>query len=188
MDREKDQGENNEAPQAKKKKMLVAWIAWVLFSIAMFALTGPSIIEAVKDSGILELMAEESEIQKDSGKRTVDACFVSYDGSFVLYSQKQKPLGGSVYHDCIESLLSGPDYTALSQGAVTFIAPKTSLIGLTFSNGVLYIDLSKEFLKSPDLEKAYRQIKLTATDFSRVKDVIILVEGSELPRKEDYPT
>lgn len=187
MDREKDQGETNEAPEAKKKKMLLAWIAWVLFSIAMVFITGPSILEAIKDSGVKELMAQESERKEDSGKRTVDACFVSYDGSFALYPQKQKPLGGSVYHDCMESLLSGPDYSALSQGAVTFIAPGTSLIGLTFSNGILYIDLSKEFLKSLDLEKAYQQIKITATDFSKVKDIVLLVEGKELPRKEDNP-
>jgi spore germination protein GerM len=188
MDREKDFEKTSGTPQVKKKKMLQAWIAWVVFSIAMAAITGPSIIEAVKVSGVMELIAKESAVKEDSNLRTVDACFVSYEGFYKLFPQKQPPLGGTVYHDCMESLLSGPDYAALAQGAITFIAPKTSLIGLTLSNGILYIDLSKEFLASPDLGKAYEQLRVTATDFNRVKDIVLLVEGKEYPSSEGNPT
>jgi hypothetical protein len=188
MDNEKKDEETKGSHQGKGKKLLVAWIVWLLFSIILVAITGPSIRDAVLDSGVMDLLGHRTAIVQDPSIRTVEACFYSYDGSYALFPQRQRTMGGTVYHDCIESLLSGPGYTALAQGAVTYIAPGTSLIGLTLSNGILYIDLSKDFLSSSDLKKAIRQITVTATDFSKVKDVLLLVEGKKLPSTAGSPT
>jgi spore germination protein GerM len=188
MDNEKKDGETNGSQQGKGKKLLVAWIVWLLFSIILVAITGPSIRSAVLESGVMDLIKQRAPSGQDASIRIVEACFYSSDGSYSLFSQKQRTMGGTIYHDCIESLLSGPDYNALAQGAVTYIASGTSLVGLTLSNGILYIDLSKDFLASVDLKKALRQITVTSTDFSKIKDVVVLVEGKELPSTAGSPT
>jgi spore germination protein GerM len=188
MDNEKKDGETNGSQQGKGKKLLVAWIVWLLFSIILIAITGPSIRRAVLESGVMDLIEQKKPKDQDSSLKIVEACFYAYDGSYALFAQKQRTFGGTVYHDCFENLLSGPDYYALASGAVTYIAPGTSLIGLTLSNGILYIDLSKDFLASLDLKRAFRQIIVTATNFSRIKDVVVLVEGQKLPNTEGNPT
>jgi hypothetical protein len=187
MDIEKKDGKTNGSHHGNAKKLLAAWIVWFLFSIILAAITGPSIRSAVLESGVLELIEQRAPLGQDSSIRIVEACFYSSDGSYALFSQKQRTMGGTIYHDCIESLLSGPDYNALSQGAATYISPETSLIGLTLSKGILYIDLSKDFLASSDLGKAVKQITVTATDFAKIKDVVVLVEEKELPRSEGSP-
>jgi hypothetical protein len=63
---------------------------------------------------------------------------------------------------------------------VSYIHPKTSLIGVTLSNKILFVDVSKDFLDSLDIEKATEQMKTTALAFSQVKDLVMLVEGVPL--------
>ncbi|WP_320130012.1 GerMN domain-containing protein [uncultured Sphaerochaeta sp.] len=186
MNREKEQDKTAPSPKNNKNKLLIGWVSWLVFSILLVAITSPSILKSIEASGVLDLKAQSSVFVSSSAFRTVDACFVSYSGEFSLYKQKQKKLGGSVYHDCIESLLAGPDYNALAKGAITYIAPKTTLIGLTLSDGILFIDLSKEFLNSPDFAKAYKQLELTATDFSKVENIVLLVEGKEVTMQEGH--
>lgn len=91
--------------------------------------------------------------------------------------QEQAKQGGSAYHDTFESLLSGPKLQALKEGAISSIDSKTTLRGITLSNKVLYIDLSKHFLESKDIKRAYEQLRRTAKGFSQVKDIVLLIEG-----------
>jgi spore germination protein GerM len=89
-------------------------------------------------------------------------------------------MGGSRYHDSFEALLKGPTRDALNLGMVSYIHPKTSLIGITLSNKILFVSVSKEFLQSMDLEKATEQLKATALAFDQVKDLVVLVENKPL--------
>lgn len=89
-------------------------------------------------------------------------------------------MGGSRYHDSYEALLKGPTSEALRLGMVSYIHPKTSLVGVTLSNKILFVDVSKEFLQSKDIAKATEQLTATALAFDQVKDLVILVEGELL--------
>lgn len=157
--------------------MAKGWIAWFAFTLVVILVAGPAIRQSVEESGVLELLSQSAHREEDREVRTVEVCFSSFDGTFSLYGQTQPKLGGSAYHDCFESLLAGPDEQAVAGGAVTYIASGTSLIGLSLSEGILFVDLSARFLESPDLQKASRQLELTAKGFDRVRDLVILVEG-----------
>ncbi|NLZ67493.1 MAG: GerMN domain-containing protein, partial [Spirochaetales bacterium] len=82
------------------------------------------------------------------------------------------------YHDTIEGLLLGPSQEILAQHAITYIAKETKLLGLTYSKGIVYVDLSKEF--NDEDEKAVNQIEGTLKNFSEVKKVVILKDSSAI--------
>jgi spore germination protein GerM len=168
-------------------KIAKGWLAWVVFTVVVAIVTGPAIKRSIAESGVAELIAQASESAGPSDMREVQVCFASFDGTFSLYTQTQKKLGGSAYHDCFECLLAGPDEQALEQGAITYIAPGTSLKGLTISEGILFVDLSDRFLESSDLSAASRQLELTAKGFDRIRDIVILVEGKEFSLPEGSP-
>ena len=153
-----------------------------MFSLLVVAFGFPIVKESIKESGVLSLLQNAETDKTNSEKRTVVVCFSTYASGYQLFSQQQMRFGGSAYHDTFENLLSGPGHEALSQGAVSYIHPDTRLRGITLSNGILYIDVTKEFLQSPDLNKAKEQLKRTSTAFSRVKDMVLLIEKEEQSR------
>ncbi len=112
--------------------------------------------------------------------RTVQVAFIAASGEKQLVSLQTKRMGGSRYHDSYEALLKGPTSEALRLGMVSYIHPKTSLVGVTLSNKILFVDVSKEFLQSKDIAKATEQLTATALAFDQVKDLVILVEGELL--------
>ncbi len=83
-----------------------------------------------------------------------------------------------------EALLSGVPLTALKDGAITYIASGTKLLGLTRSSNIIYLNLSKEFLASSEMELAYRQLKETASLLG-AKDIVVLIEGAQVELQPD---
>lgn len=178
MESPKDTSESQHN-QHGTKRILFAWGVWFLFSLIVVVFSFPIIKESIHKSGVLALLQDMETVHSNREMRTVDVCFSTYSSGYQLFPQQQMRLGGSVYHDTFESLLAGPDQQALSKGAVSYIHPETRLIGITLSNGILYVDVTKEFLQSPYQDKAKEQLRKTATSFSRIKDMILLIENEE---------
>nr|WP_319473181.1 GerMN domain-containing protein [uncultured Sphaerochaeta sp.] len=156
-------------------------LAWILFTLGVFALGYPRVRQAVVSSGVLQYARqEENSPVLSSQVRTVQVAFITASGEQQLVSLQTKRRGGSRYHDSFEALLKGPTREALSSGLVSYINPGTSLIGVTLSNKILFVDVSKDFLDSLDIEKAKEQMKTTALTSNQVKDLVILVEGEPL--------
>lgn len=156
-------------------------LAWLLFTLGVFVLGYPRVREAVVSSGVLQYARQgENSPLLSTQDRTVQVAFVTASGKQQLVSLQTERMGGSQYHDSYEALLKGPTREVLSLGLVSYIHPKTSLIGVTLSNKILFVDVSKDFLDSLDIEKATEQMKTTALAFSQVKDLVILVEGVPL--------
>ncbi|WP_320122626.1 GerMN domain-containing protein [uncultured Sphaerochaeta sp.] len=172
----------DEAPKPRRAiSPLFILLAWILFTLGVFALGYPRVRQAVVSSGVLQYarIGEDSPLPSTQ-VRTVQVSFITASGEQQLVSLQTKRLGGSQYHDSYEALLKGPTREVLSSGLVSYINPGTSLIGVTLSNKILFVDVSKDFLDSLDIVKATEQMKTTALAFSQVKDLVILVEGKPL--------
>jgi len=106
------------------------------------------------------------------------------DGSLTLNSYQTK-IDSSLYrHNKIERVLKGPTKEALSEGAINIFSVNTTLIGLTVSQQVAYINFSKEFLEKnqwdEDLTYRIKIINETLKSDNDIKKVIILVEKEVL--------
>ncbi|MDN5333015.1 MAG: hypothetical protein PWP59_277 [Sphaerochaeta sp.] len=174
--------EMDEAPKPRRSvRPLLILLAWILFTLVIFALGYPRVRQAVISSGVLQYanQGKNSTLLPDQ-VRSVQVAFITASGESQLISLKTQRMGGSRYHDSFEALLKGPTRDALNLGMVSYIHPKTSLIGITLSNKILFVSVSKEFLQSMDLEKATEQLKATALAFDQVKDLVVLVENKPL--------
>lgn len=166
--------------RAPKHPYLIAWLCWLIFSSLLVLACLPRIQKAIEQSGVREMLASRSVEQVASDTRQVNVSFVDSSLANKLYRQWQKRLGGDAAHDTLENLLGGPNVANVQLGAASFIAPGTRLIGCTLSNRILFVDLSKEFLDSLDLDKAVRQVEETMCAFESIDQVSILVEGTPL--------
>ncbi len=165
----------------KNHRPVVLFLIWLLFTVAVTALGYPRVRTSIEESGVLEVLKNSTaDQQTQTNLRTVEVVFVQYPLTYQTFSVQQPRLGGSVYHDTFEALLAGPSLEVLKTGAVSYLHPDTTLRGVTLSSSILYVDVSKEYLLSPDLEAARQQIRRTGLAFPRVKDVVILVEGKPL--------
>lgn len=157
--------------------MLTLFGIWLLFTSLVLAAGLPTVLRSIRQSGVLTLLNSAKQTQVSKSRKQVKVWFFLSDGSIGEFLQESADQGGSSYHESFESLLAGPTLAALKEGAVSYINPKTILRGITLSNKVLFIDLSRQFLESQDMKRAYEQLKRTGTDFSQVKDIVLLIEG-----------
>ena len=136
----------------KNHRPVVLFLIWLLFTVAVTALGYPRVRTSIEESGVLEVLKNSTaDQQTQTNLRKVEVVFVQYPLTYQTFSVQQPRLGGSAYHR-----------------------------GVTLSSSILYVDVSKEYLLSPDLEAARQQIRRTGLAFPRVKDVVILVEGKPL--------
>lgn len=161
-------------------RALSIFLIFILYTAIILIVAFPNVRQAVRESGVLEMItAPKTEVQRSSTLRSVRVVFSPKGTSFVPYTVEQQRLGSSLAHDTFEALLGGVPLQGLEEGAVTFISKNTKLLGLTLASNILYLDLSKEFLNSPNLKLAYRQIVETAEGLG-AKDVVLLIEGAQV--------
>ena len=83
--------------------------------------------------------------------------------------------------DSLRSLLAGPTAEEQRKGIMSLIPPNTRIISAQVRGTTAYISLSEDFMYNTYGVEGYaaqiREIVWTATEFSTVKDVQILIEG-----------
>jgi spore germination protein GerM len=88
--------------------------------------------------------------------------------------------------DALNVLLQGPTGEEQRRGLVSLIPSGTRILSATVRGSTAYISFSEEFQYNTYGVEGYaaqlRQIIWTATEFSNVRDVQILIEG----RRVDY--
>ena len=86
----------------------------------------------------------------------------------------------------INALLKGPTIEELNLGLLNLIPDKTRLLSAAIKNGVAYLSFSEEFQFNPMGVEGFaaqlQQIVYSATEFSTIQRVQILIEG----KKVDY--
>ena len=167
------------------RRTLALFGIWLLFTAIVLAIGLPIVLDSIRQSGVLTLLRTATDTEQTRGQQQARLWFYTSDGSIKEFKQNQVKRGGSAYHDTFESLLSGPKLQALKEGAISSIHHKTTLQGITLSSKVLYIDLSKHFLESQDLKKAYEQLRRTGKGFSQIKDIVLLIEGERAVLPDD---
>jgi hypothetical protein len=173
--------------------LLYAWLILIIALLVLGIVSLPRIVDSIEESRMLVLIRSHL-VQKaldkespDSNLRLVSLAFPipGADSSFTFEDFPVRVAGKRVYHETIESLLFGPSVAALARGAVSFIPIGTTLIGLSVSNQIAFVDLSDDFLVQTSFgesgaEGAIAQIKRTLRMFDGVRDIVILIDGSPL--------
>jgi spore germination protein GerM len=99
---------------------------------------------------------------------------------------RQIPVSDSPMVDSLQALLAGPNVEEQRRGLVSLIPRGVKILSATVRGSTAYISFSEEFQYNTYGVEGYaaqlRQIVWTATEFSTVKDVQILIEG----RRIDY--
>ncbi len=109
---------------------------------------------------------------------------IGEDGLISRHEVKRSiPISDSPLTDAINALLQGPSEGEIRSGMVSLIPRGTRLLGLVRKGNTAFIDLSEEFMYNHYGVEGYmaqlRQIVYTATSFSSVQDVQMLIEGSK---------
>ena len=117
-------------------------------------------------------------------------CFVAIDSDGPVVRkevtrsvEKDSPMG-----DALRMLLAGPSATEAKTGCRSLIPEGTRLLGASVKNGIATLNFSEEFqfnqFGAEGSLAQLMQVVYTATNFSTVKGVQILIEG----QKRDYLT
>ena len=99
---------------------------------------------------------------------------------------RRLPNSASPMLDSLNALLAGPTSEERGRGLATFIPANTRILSAQVRGNTAYINFSEDFQYNTYGVEGYagqlRQIVYTATEFSNVRDVQILIEG----RRIDY--
>ncbi|MDR0554006.1 MAG: GerMN domain-containing protein [Treponema sp.] len=112
---------------------------------------------------------------------------VDRDGDIVRTGVvRSLPASISPLRDVIETLLSGPTAEELQRGLTSLIPRETKLLNVVIRGNTAYINFNEDFQFNTFGVEGYlgqlRQVVWTATEFSAINDVQILIEG----RRVDY--
>lgn len=112
-------------------------------------------------------------------------CFVAIDsdGTVIRKIVSRQVAKDSPLTESLNSLLSGPNLTESKTGCQTLIPSGTKLYSAVVKNGTATLDFSEEFEINTNGVQGFlgqlMQIVYTATNFSTVQNVQILIEGEK---------
>ena len=112
---------------------------------------------------------------------------VDRGGAIVREKVSRKiPVSNSPMTDALQALIGGPNNEEKGKNLISLIPPGTRILSATVRGDTAYISFSEDFQYNTYGVEGYagqvRQIIYTATEFSNVKNVQILIEG----RRVDY--
>jgi spore germination protein GerM len=118
-------------------------------------------------------------------ERSVYLIRVDGDGSIVpTRIRRSLPASDSPMKDALEAVIKGPQTDEDKKGLRSFIPKNVKILKAEVRGSTAYITFNEEFLINTYGIEGYaaqlRQIVWTATEFSNVKDVQILIEGKRI--------
>jgi spore germination protein GerM len=118
-------------------------------------------------------------------KRQVYLIRLDNDGGLVAAKvERDLPSGDSPMRDALEAVIKGPSADESKRNLLSLIPENVTILGATVRGSTAYIDFSEDFLFNTYGIEGYagqiRQVVWTATEFSNVKDVQILVDGKRI--------
>jgi len=158
--------------------LLLLWVAWATVLLVIFS---PSIKDAIKESGVEELLESRVESTASAAQREVSASLMTEEG-FKKFEFLTSRRGSDIYHDTVEALISDRLDEQSKDGAFSLVSPKTKLLGLTVSEGMCYVDLSPDFLLSKSYGEytAEDEIRESLLLYEPIEEVKILINGLSL--------
>jgi hypothetical protein len=118
-------------------------------------------------------------------KRQVYLIRLDNDGGLVATKvERDLPSGDSPMRDALEAVIKGPSADESKRNLLSLIPENVRILGATVRGNTAYVDFSENFLFNTYGIEGYagqlRQVVWTATEFSNVKDVQILVDGKRI--------
>lgn len=143
--------------------------------------------ESAKTETKPEVKPEPKPVAAPTFNATLYFVEIDGDGRVNLKSvQRSIKKTDSPLTEVLGNLLSGPNYSEKTKGAMSCIPEGTRLIGASVKNGVATLNFSEEFQFNTLGVEGYlaqlKQIIYTATTFSTVNSVQFMIEG----QKSDY--
>ena len=110
---------------------------------------------------------------------------VGSDGSVLrVRTDRRLPASESPLRDVIQALIAGPNAEERQRDLISLIPEGTRLLSIAIRGDTAYINFNEEFQYNIYGAEGYngqlRQLVFTATEFSNVRDVQILIEGSRV--------
>ncbi len=158
------------------KYTMIYSVLLLLFSIAALAFVYPRAKENLERVDMKGHYREYKASKTNGELRTISVPLYS-DTSIAYQDRSIEALNRDMLHLALEALLLEESDTEKAKGLKSAIAKKTKLIGASGDDGYYFIELSKEFLKSEDIEKALREIHLALEYYMSVKEITILSDG-----------
>jgi spore germination protein GerM len=154
-----------------------------------------SVVDAVDTQGQVDPTLKSSD-QSPSDVKVVEPVtrqsslyfvHIGEDGQIQRHDVKRSiPVSDSPLTDAIEALLAGPSEGEIRSGLVSLIPRSTKLLGIVMKGTTAIIDLSEDFMYNHYGTEGFVaqlwQIVFTATSFSSVQDVQIIIDG----QKKEY--
>lgn len=158
--------------------LLVLYIALFVIVIPLLFLAIPNVKRNMEENQVIEHYQLWKEHRAKSISSSKDVYLWSFNG--LISTERIMPKGvKDDLHLTIESLLLPLSEEEKQAGFVTFIPEDTKLEGITIKDKKAFIVLSKEFLNTPDLERALESIKMTLASSYEIESLEILV-GEEV--------
>jgi type IV secretory pathway VirB10-like protein len=115
--------------------------------------------------------------------------FTQIDKDGVVFRTKTSrkiPVSDSPMLDSLNAMLAGPNAEEKKRGIISFIPPNTRVLSAIVRGSTAYISFNEDFQYNTYGVEGYaaqlKQVVWTATEFSNINDVQILIEG----RRVDY--
>jgi hypothetical protein len=122
----------------------------------------------------------------DSRDRNLYFMQAQRSGAELLLTRTSRRIGGSdsPLVDSINALLAGPTAEEKNRGLLSFIPPETRLIWAEVRGSTAYLNFNEDFQYNTSGREGsaaqIRQIVWTATEFSNINDVQILIDGKRI--------
>ena len=132
-----------------------------------------------------EGVQEKPDLPGNTVERAVYLMRVDTAGTILQTSVKRSlPASDRPLFDALDALIKGPSASEEKQGLISLIPRNVKIQNATIRGNTAYISLSEDFLFNTYGVEGYagqlRQIVLTATEFSNIKDVQILIDGKRV--------
>ncbi|MDR0448128.1 MAG: GerMN domain-containing protein, partial [Treponema sp.] len=126
-----------------------------------------------------------AELPEKTVARSVYLLKVDSTGTILWTTVKRElPASDSPLSDVMEALIKGPSVTEEKLGLISLIPKNVKILNTVVRGSTAYISFSENFLFNTYGVEGYvgqrSQIVLTATEFSNVKDVQILIDGKRV--------
>jgi spore germination protein GerM len=144
-----------------------------------------SIIEErvpIAKQNLPETAAPELTAPATTSPQTLYFIQVDQDGTILRSRVTRKaPSSNSPLLNALQTLVNGPSSDEQGQGLISLIPAGTKILSVNIRGETAYIDISEEFQYNSYGREGYvaqlHQIVWTATEFSSVKNVQLLIEG-----------
>ena len=154
---------------------------WIIFTIILII-----VVIGVFIAFNVEIETEyvpEAEVEETEMRNTIVTLYFANKTNGEIAKENRmldsKELLKNPYKALIEMLIAGPESTNYEK----VIPENTSLIDITFENGTVLLNFSKEFKENIENEKIQRNklaISKTLKELTEVMNVKIFIEGEEI--------